>query len=264
VGNTPLPAFDGETMLFADYGESLRGYVRYQLTQRNLKPFLPKKPQHILDIGGGSGPDAAWLASLGHSITLIEPSDEQRDYAERRFNFFLNDKERARIIVRPGSIADLPIDTLLFDMVLLHGVAMFQPKPADLIRSAATHLKQGGLMSVIEKGYFGAIARAIREQNDDNVRMLVSSGRSINHLQQDVFSWRPADLEAFIKSLQLDVLQWTGIRVITDEVDVKVSDIEAKELAGILAAEDEQSREPTIRGQGQLLHFIARKPKKAS
>jgi hypothetical protein len=59
-----LPAaFDEVASIFADYGTSLRGFVRYKLTQRNLEPFLPKKKLlRVLDIGGGSGPDAASLA----------------------------------------------------------------------------------------------------------------------------------------------------------------------------------------------------------
>ena len=34
---------------------------------------FPKKPSRILDIGAGTGRDAAWLAGLGHDVLAVEP-----------------------------------------------------------------------------------------------------------------------------------------------------------------------------------------------
>lgn len=256
-----LPAFDGVTVLFADYGTSLRGYVRYQLTQRNLEPYLKKSALKILDVGGGSGPDAAWLASLGHRITLVEPSEEQRAYAQRRFNFFLTDEERARITIVAGTVADLPVDQVLFDLVIVHGVAMFQSKPSALLRAAIAFVKPGGLISIVEKCYAGAIARAIREQDYNNLHMLQASHRHINHIKQDAYASQPEELSKLIEQADCEVLEWSGVRVITDELDTEVSTIDKQELAQIVNAEYEQGHDPSIRGQAQLLHFIARKNK---
>ncbi|NNE53123.1 MAG: class I SAM-dependent methyltransferase [Sulfitobacter sp.] len=35
---------------------------------------FPKRPSEILDIGAGTGRDAAWLSGFGHRITALEPS----------------------------------------------------------------------------------------------------------------------------------------------------------------------------------------------
>lgn len=35
--------------------------------------FLPETPSRIIDIGAGTGRDSAWLASLGHRLTAVEP-----------------------------------------------------------------------------------------------------------------------------------------------------------------------------------------------
>jgi SAM-dependent methyltransferase len=40
--------------------------------------LLPARPCHILDIGAGTGRDAAWLAGRGHRITAVEPVDALR------------------------------------------------------------------------------------------------------------------------------------------------------------------------------------------
>ena len=43
---------------------------------RTILPLLPKRPSSILDIGAGTGVDAAWFASQGHRVIAIEPTSE--------------------------------------------------------------------------------------------------------------------------------------------------------------------------------------------
>ncbi len=40
--------------------------------------LLPGNPSRILDVGSGSGRDAAYLAKLGHDVVAVEPADELR------------------------------------------------------------------------------------------------------------------------------------------------------------------------------------------
>lgn len=39
---------------------------------------IPKQPSHILDVGAGTGRDAAWFASLSHKVVAVEPVDALR------------------------------------------------------------------------------------------------------------------------------------------------------------------------------------------
>ncbi|MEH6909710.1 MAG: class I SAM-dependent methyltransferase [Oceanicoccus sp.] len=41
--------------------------------------ILPVSPALILDVGAGTGADAAWFASKGHSVVAVEPTDELRE-----------------------------------------------------------------------------------------------------------------------------------------------------------------------------------------
>ena len=43
-----------------------------------LADVLPKQPALVLDVGAGSGRDAAWLASRGHEVIAVEPSEQMR------------------------------------------------------------------------------------------------------------------------------------------------------------------------------------------
>lgn len=46
-------------------------------------PLLPAEPGAILDIGAGTGADAAWFAARGHRVVAAEPTRELREAGER-------------------------------------------------------------------------------------------------------------------------------------------------------------------------------------
>lgn len=45
--------------------------------------LIPLSPCHILEIGAGTGRDAAALAEMGHHVVAVEPTDDLRAAAER-------------------------------------------------------------------------------------------------------------------------------------------------------------------------------------
>jgi protein-L-isoaspartate O-methyltransferase len=49
--------------------------------QRWTLPLIPPPPQRILEIGAGTGRDAAGLAALGHLVIAVEPTQELRNRA---------------------------------------------------------------------------------------------------------------------------------------------------------------------------------------
>ncbi|KTS23525.1 SAM-dependent methyltransferase [Methylobacterium indicum] len=46
-----------------------------------ILPLLPAPPAHVLDIGAGTGRDAAGFAALGYRVTAVEPTAELRRQA---------------------------------------------------------------------------------------------------------------------------------------------------------------------------------------
>ena len=48
-----------------------------------LVDLLPNAPALVLDIGAGTGRDAAWLASRGLEVVAVEPSGAMRAEAQR-------------------------------------------------------------------------------------------------------------------------------------------------------------------------------------
>jgi SAM-dependent methyltransferase len=47
-------------------------------THRAVLHLIPAAPSHILDIGSGTGRDAAWFANMGHRVLAVEPTEAMR------------------------------------------------------------------------------------------------------------------------------------------------------------------------------------------
>ena len=45
---------------------------------RAVLHLIPAAPSTVLDIGSGTGRDAAWFASMGHRVVAVEPTDAMR------------------------------------------------------------------------------------------------------------------------------------------------------------------------------------------
>jgi SAM-dependent methyltransferase len=66
---------------YADEAEDL--FKRYESipaadAHRAVLHLIPTEPSRILDIGSGTGRDAAWFASMGHRVVAVEPTDALR------------------------------------------------------------------------------------------------------------------------------------------------------------------------------------------
>ena len=105
--------------------------------------FLPRSKGLILDVGAGSGRDAAWFASKGHEVVAVEPSAKMRGEAARRHPaaaiHWIDD-------TLPGFKAVERLN-FKFDLILLSGTWMHVAPGADrkrAFRKLASLLKPGG------------------------------------------------------------------------------------------------------------------------
>ncbi|MBX9947272.1 MAG: class I SAM-dependent methyltransferase [Reyranella sp.] len=57
--------------------------VAFAEVHREVLPLLPTAPGRALDIGAGTGRDAAALAALGHRVVAVEPTPELRAHGRR-------------------------------------------------------------------------------------------------------------------------------------------------------------------------------------
>jgi protein-L-isoaspartate O-methyltransferase len=92
--------------LIARYEELAPAYKHAEVLH-----LVPAAPSRVLDVGSGSGVDAAWLASMGHEVLAVEPTDAFRHYAEQHHASpridWLNDSlpSLARVVERRQTFA---------------------------------------------------------------------------------------------------------------------------------------------------------------
>jgi SAM-dependent methyltransferase len=76
-----MPAQVSGTEGYADEAEELfRRYESVPATDahRAVLHLIPAAPSSVLDIGSGTGRDAAWFAASGHRVVAVEPTDALR------------------------------------------------------------------------------------------------------------------------------------------------------------------------------------------
>src|SRR4051812_45736794 len=75
--------------ILSGYEESSAGLIdRFEAIDpaalyASVAEAFPDAPRRILDIGAGTGRDAAWLAAQGHQVLAVEPVDALRRAGQR-------------------------------------------------------------------------------------------------------------------------------------------------------------------------------------
>jgi len=120
--------------------------VKFEQLHAELIEQLPRNPCFVLEIGAGSGRDAAALAKLGHYVTAVEPSDPLRTRAElshrhANIQWMKDSLPKLNRVRRKGA---------LYDVIFLSAVWMHVPpsQRKDTFRRITKMLKPGGLLYI--------------------------------------------------------------------------------------------------------------------
>ena len=119
--------------------------LEFERTKELIGRFLPPPPAHIVDVGGGSGPYAFWLASLGYSVHLVDATARLVEEAGR-----LNDASPQPLTsiaigdARSLSLADASVDAVLLLGPLYH--LPDHPERLEALREAKRVLRTNGVV----------------------------------------------------------------------------------------------------------------------
>lgn len=119
------------------------GQLEYVRTQEIVRRHLPPGPLHILDVGGGAGVHAEWLADDGHSVHLIDPMPH---HVEAALGLARPDR---RITATIGDARDLDVVDDSADAVLLLGPLYHLTGRTDRVKALAEArrvVRPGGLV----------------------------------------------------------------------------------------------------------------------
>ena len=147
--------------------------------------LLPTTQLLVLDIGAGSGRDAAWFAEQGHEVVAVEPSDALREQAQAH-----HPSPRIQWIDdRLPTLEAVHALDYQFDLILLNGVWMHVP-PSDrerAFRKLTTMLKPGGHLVVTLRTELPADERMTYETSVAELRDL-SHSYALEFLQESTSS----------------------------------------------------------------------------
>jgi SAM-dependent methyltransferase len=155
-----------------DEGQRIsRGLGQLELlrTREVVRRHLPPAPRRVLDVGGGTGVHAAWLAADGHHVHLIDRVPRHADRARRLT------PGPGRVTVSVGDARDLPAARASVDAVLLLGPLYHLTERADRVR-ALREVADAGL-EVLElvgvEGLAGSLPQLDRRWQDPRDREVI-------------------------------------------------------------------------------------------
>ena len=123
-----------------------RGQLEFVRTQEIITRYLPAPPAVVLDVGGGSGPYACWLAKSGYEVHLVDPVDVHIEQAKEASN---QQPQHPIASVSLGDARALRFSSMSADAVLLLGPLYHLIDKNDRLLAlgeAYRVLRNGGIM----------------------------------------------------------------------------------------------------------------------
>jgi ubiquinone/menaquinone biosynthesis C-methylase UbiE len=115
-------------------------------TQELIRRYLPPPSAIILDVGGATGPYSFWLASLGHSVHLVDIVPRHIEQAMQA----TRQPESPRLAsLRVGDARKLDFDGGFADAIIMHGPLYHLTDRGDRLRAIAEAkrvLRPGGVL----------------------------------------------------------------------------------------------------------------------
>ena len=157
--------------------------IEFARTKELLSRFLPEPPARVLDVGGGPGWYASWLADRGFDVRLVDVVplhvEQARERADKGPHFAAGLGDARELDASDGS----------YDVVLLMGPLYHLPARADRLRAlreARRVARADGLVVVATISRFAGILDGMRsgELGDPRLRsmseMELASGKHVN------------------------------------------------------------------------------------
>ena len=125
--------------------------IRSEQLHNWLTPFLPDRGMPVLDVGAGTGRDAAWLRGLGYQVFAVEPACQMRQLAYEHHG----DQGITWIDDHLPELPRLSLFSKDFHLILLSAVWMHLPNEQRFpaIARLAQLIRLGGVLAIsLRKG----------------------------------------------------------------------------------------------------------------
>jgi ubiquinone/menaquinone biosynthesis C-methylase UbiE len=248
-----------------------RGAGRLELvrTQEIVRRYLPRAPLTILDVGGGSGVHAAWLADDGHAVHVVDPMRNHVEAARR-----LGERGR-RVSAEIGDARRLTAEDESVDAVLLLGPLYHLTALNDRVRAlqeACRVVRAGGFVFVAAISRFASLLDGLGREFllDPGFRSIVeqdlADGQHRNpervpHWFTTAYFHHPSELPDEAAAAGLSCVQVVGVEGVAGWFRTLIErwDDAAAREAALFAARAIES-EPSLLGASAHLLMVAQRP----
>lgn len=250
------PLFNEIGTEYRSHLDTFRGLIRGYVTRKNLERHLTSDIQRAIDVGAGDGYDAFWLAEREVEVLMVEPSEEMRQAASENL-LREPDDVQARVTSLPGDHA-----TALeafgsgegFDLVMSHGVMMYQDDPKRFLGDLVKLCRPGGKLSLLTKNA-GALAFRPALQGDyEEALSLIGADASVGTLGARTKAQTFQELADWLFEFRFRLEGWYGVRIFTDHLDDLAPPVNRDQ---ILELEEAASQHDPYRSAARLLHVVA-------
>jgi S-adenosylmethionine-dependent methyltransferase len=233
-----------------DIYETSKGQVRLQVLQKDMLANVPAIADGglaILDVGGGAGRIAIWLASMGNRVVLSDPSAEMLQRAARAIGAAGAD---GQVQIVKGSLQELAttIDER-FDVVTCHAVLEWLADPASAVAEFTKLMKPGGTLSLLFYNENAATLKRVLQAARTDGRV-----GAAQHWGSDAVPLAEGDVRQWLASVGLRIRSKAGIRIFHDLV--VAASLDGTRLEALIASEEAFRDQEPFASLGQHIHLV--------
>jgi SAM-dependent methyltransferase len=255
-----------------EIGRLFRGHGTIELarTQEIILRHLPPPPDSILDVGGGPGVYACWLASRGYQVTLIDAVSLHVDHARTAS---ARQPEAPLAACRVGDARRLDERDASVGAVLLLGPLYHLTERGERVqalREALRVLRPGGLLFAAVVGRYASLLSGVAENllSDPDFAAIVArdlvDGQHRNPTAKEYFTTTffhlPREIEEEVREAGFDMIDLLGVEGpgwLLPDLEQRWADPGERER--LLQAARAVEREPTLLGLHPHLLAVARR-----
>jgi SAM-dependent methyltransferase len=147
-----IRAYYEETGIELDRVTKGSSRLEFERTKELLVRYLPPPPARVLDVGGGPGAYAEWLAAAGYEVKLVDATPLHVQQARQR--------AAGRFVAEEGEARDLAEPDESYDVVLLLGPLYHLVERSDRVlalQEARRILRPRGLLAAASISRFASL-----------------------------------------------------------------------------------------------------------
>ncbi|MEU6865883.1 class I SAM-dependent methyltransferase [Streptomyces sp. NPDC046876] len=231
------------------------GTVELVRTQEILRAHLPPSPASVLDVGGGPGVHARWLADSGYEVLVVDPVDKHVGQARNQ-----------GLAACLGDSRELVQGDVSFDAVLMLGPLYHLPDStgrARAWREAHRVVKPGGLVAAAALNRYAKLL----DLDSPHALDIATTGLRVRPDGPTTYYHDPSDLCAEAWQAGLGDLAVYGVHgpafeaLRAEERRTGTKDLGAKALEAALAAARFADGHPELVVSSLHLLAVARRPR---